>query len=456
MRTILHIDFNSYFARVEQQANPRLRGKPIGVTGGDRMKRTVVGAASVEAKKFGVKTGMNLYEARKLCPQLILVKGDSDKYLSTTKKFLNILKSYSPYIELFSIDEAFIELPQPKKSSPKLKMSSSNSIGRSIQIPDQARLALAPAKRVGNDVIEMAIDIKSQIRAKIGEWITCSIGISYNKFLAKLAGSLYKPDGLLVIADEQAAMRILDQIELNEVCGIGFRIKRRLNNMGIFNFSDLRRVNLEYLLASFKSYGQTLYNMSRGLDDSPVSPFYEKEEVKSIGHRHTIDHDADSYEEIKQILLKLSELVARRMRAKKLVGKTVSLWFRYAFKQTYNPGLSPQFQTGIGFLGDGAQSTVSFTSDGLEIFKTGWGIFMSLWDEKAIRMIGISISNLKPTTPENLNLLPEVKVKEVITKALDKINDKFGEFTLQRGVLLNSVKVYRKANPFLADRRFKL
>src|SRR3989344_8419099 len=110
MRTILHIDFNSFFATVEQQANPRLRGKPIGVTGGDRMERTVIGAASIEAKHFGVKTGMHLYDAKRLCPEIILVRGDSDKYLEVTKKFLNIIKDYSPYVEVFSIDEVFIEL----------------------------------------------------------------------------------------------------------------------------------------------------------------------------------------------------------------------------------------------------------------------------------------------------------------------------------------------------------
>jgi len=110
MKVILHIDFNSYFATVEQQANPRLRGKPVGVTGGDRLKRTVLGAASVEAKRFGVKTGMQIWEARKLCPQIILVPGDSDKYLETTKRFLGILKDYTPYLEVFSIDECFLEL----------------------------------------------------------------------------------------------------------------------------------------------------------------------------------------------------------------------------------------------------------------------------------------------------------------------------------------------------------
>ncbi|MCL4366325.1 DNA polymerase IV, partial [Patescibacteria group bacterium] len=274
-----------------------MRGKPIGVTGGDRVKRTVLGAASVEAKRFGVKTGMQIWQAKKLCPQIILVSGDSDKYLETTKRFLTILKDYSPYLEVFSIDEAFLEL---KNAS------------------------------VGNPAIEVAFEIKRRIKQEIGSYITCSVGISYNKLMAKLAGSLQKPDGLVVIPNQKAAMETLDRIELDKICGIGPRIKKRLNNMGIFNFYQLRQAPLENLSASFKSYGQILYNMARGIDYSVITPFYEKEEVKSIGHRHTIAHDTNDLVEIKQILLKLTELVARRLRTKNLVGKTIHCWYRQA------------------------------------------------------------------------------------------------------------------------------
>lgn len=404
MQCILHIDFNSYFASVEQQANPRLRGKPIGVTGGDRMERTVLGAASIEAKKFGIKTGMQIWEVKKLCPDIILVKGDSDKYMEVTKRFLGILKDYSPYLEVFSIDEVFLEVKSQKEK-----------------------------------VKNIALDIKKRIKAEIGEWITCSIGISYNKLMAKLAGSLYKPDGLVVIPDQKTAIKVLDQVELDRICGIGSRIKTRLNNMGIFNFSALRKVPLPALLASFKSYGQVLYNMARGIDESAVVPFYEKEEVKSVGHRHTIDHDTNDLAEIKQILLKLTELVARRLRVKNLVGKTVSCWFRYG-----------------NFEGEGMQTTIPYTQDGLEIFKAAWKIFHQIWSGEKIRMIGVSISNLKPQNPQNLSLLPETSRQETMLRVIDKINDKFGEFTLQRGVLLGSTQMRRKPNPFLADRRFKL
>ncbi len=443
MRTILHIDFNSYFATVEQQANPRLRGKPIGVTGGDRDKRTVVGAASVEAKRYGVRTGMNLAEALKLCPSLILVRGDSDKYLECTKRFLNILKGYSPYLEVFSIDEVFLELNKAVKGGGERGAPSS---ARSV-----ARTSDGAADRQDPERwLAIALEIKRRIRKELGEWITCSIGISYNKFMAKLAGSLYKPDGLVAILDEEAAQSILDQVELDEVCGIGFRIKKRLNNMGVFDFKNLRKIPLEILLASFKSYGQVLFNMSRGIDNSGVVPFYEKEEVKSVGHRHTIDHDTRDPVEIKQILLKLTELISRKLRSKKLVGKTVSCWFRYAFSLDYYQA------TGQKFAGDGMQCTINLTDDGLDIFNAAWQIFLKMWDQKSIRMIGASISNLRPLTPQNLSLLTETEKIHKITQALDKINDRYGEFTLQRGILLNSANVRRKANSFLADRRFKI
>ncbi len=434
VRAILHIDFNSYFASVEQQANPRLRGKPIGVTGGDRIKRTVIGAASIEAKRFGVKTGMAIWQAKKLCPQIILVKGDSDKYLETTKKFLSIVKSFSPIVEVFSIDEVFLQLPFviPRERSDRRN-------------PDSNLDCHAPSELAMT--LKIAQEIKSRVRSELGEYIKCSIGISYNKLMAKLAGSLQKPDGLVVIADQEEAIKVLDKIELDEICGIGRAIKKRLNNMGVFNFKDLRKTPLEALLASFKSYGKTLYDMARGIDERPILPFFEKPEVKSIGHRHTIDYDTSDPTEIKQILLKLTELIARKLRAKKLVGKTISCWFRRVRGATSTKVAPEQM---------GMQVTIFPTQDGLEIFKSAWKVFNYLWDGERIRMVGVSISNLKPQNPETLSLLPEVNKNKTITKAIDQINDKYGEFSLQRGVLLGSAKIQRKPNSFLADRRFKI
>lgn len=437
MRIILHIDFNSYFATVEQQANPRLRGKPIGVTGGDRTKRTVIGAASVEAKRFGVKTGMQIWEALQLCPQIILVAGDSDKYLECTKRFLNIVKDYSPYVEVFSIDEVFLEL------------------------------------RIQNNelrILNIAKEIKSRIRSEIGEWITCSIGISYNKLMAKLAGSLIKPDGLVVIKSEEQAMEVLDSVPLDEICGIGNRINKRLNKMGIFSFKSLRAVPKKLLLLEFKSYGNFLYDAARGIDNRPLIPFYQKGEVKSIGHRLTIDHDTNSEAEIKQIMLKLTELIARRLRSKALVGKTVSFWYRNALSFPVIPSSLIKNEGSVKnnsqilrfaqndrgyFSGGGMQTTIPYTQDGLKIFNASWKIFHQLWNKDRIRMVGVSISNLKSAEPKNLSFLDEDIRQEKIIKVLDIINNKYGEFTLKRGVLLGTTNIQRKANSFLADRRFK-
>ncbi|MBI3486194.1 DNA polymerase IV [Candidatus Daviesbacteria bacterium] len=446
MKTILHIDFNSYFATVEQQANPRLRGKPIGVTGGDRDSRTVVGAASIEAKARGVKTGMSLPEALKLCPELILVRGDSEKYLECTKRFLNILKDYSPNLEVFSIDEVFLELPSDGSGSCRSGISGASSlVTTSLRSTPETSHSAPPLA-----LLNIALEIKNKIRKEVGEWISCSIGISYNKVMAKFAGSLFKPNGLAIIADEEAAMKVLDQVDLDEICGIGFRVKKRLNNLGIFSFAQLRKVPLASLLAAFKSYGQFLYDISRGINYSPITPFYEKAEVKSIGHRHTLSHDTNDEIEIKQTLLKLTELVARRLRAKKLAGKTVSCWYRSAFDLNY-------FKlTGNKFKSDGMQVTISLIQDGLEIFNRAWKIFQTVWQKESIRMIGVSISNLKPENPKNLTFLEDKLRQEKIIQALDNINDRYGEFTLQRAILISSERIYRKPNPFLADRRFNI
>lgn len=447
MRWIIHIDFNSFFATVEQQANPRLRGKPIGVTGGDRTSRTVVGAASVEAKKRGVTTGMKIPDALKICPDLILVKGDSDKYLSINKKFLNILKGYSDKLEVFSIDEVFLEIDLRNYSERLRKQRTGDSENLTSGRSDSSG---NPSPSESFWLLKIASDIKDKIRNQAGDWITVSIGISYNKMLAKLAGSRYKPDGLMAIMDRDSAIWVLDRVELDDICGLGPRTKRHLNNMGVFNFKDLRKIPLQNLLSAFKSYGKILYDFARGEDPCPVIPFYEKEEVKSIGHQYTISRDIDNPQEIKQTLLKICELVARRARSKRLEGKTISFWFRYGFNLEY-------FKlTGDQFRSNGMQTTILYSNDGFDIFKAAWDIFLKLWDGTPIRFLSVSLSNLVHESKQTISLLDEVKKREVITRALDAVNNRYGEFTLQRATLLNSRKIRRMANSFMSDRRFEL
>ena len=195
-RTILHIDMNSYFATVEQQANPLLRGKPIAVSGRPNIQ-SVVATASYEAKKYGVKSGMNTWEAKKLCPFLIFIPGDPNKYIDITGRLIKIFKSYTPLVEIFSIDEVFLDLSHASSRAQ-----------------------------------EIALEIKVRIRREIGDKMTCSIGVASNKFLAKLASEKKKPDGLTIVTPETLD-EILLSSKLDDFCGIGRRILARLSDIRI-------------------------------------------------------------------------------------------------------------------------------------------------------------------------------------------------------------------------------
>lgn len=285
-RVIMHIDMNSYFATLEQQANPLLRGKPIAVSGRPHIN-SVVAAASIEAKKFGVKSGMSSWEAKKLCPKLIFIPGDPAKYIATTGKLLKIFKSCTPLVEVFSIDEVFIDV---------------TDIGRRGQT--------------------IALEIKRRIREEIGEHVACSIGIAPNKFLAKLASEKKKPDGLTVVTKDNLD-EILLSSKLDDFCGIGHRILSHLQGMGIYTVASLRTIPEEFLVAAFGIRGKEIKNMAWGIDDSALVPDYAQPEAKSFSHSLTLPQETSDRVYVESVLLYLSEKVARRMRADGFCGRVV-------------------------------------------------------------------------------------------------------------------------------------
>src|SRR5512136_1006250 len=227
-RTIMHIDMNAFFASVEQQCNPHLRGKPIAVIGS--AKRTVITTSSYEARAYGVKTGMNVYEAKQRCPHLILVIGDNRKYTWTSSQIIKIFKEFTPQVEVFSIDEAFLD------------------------VTGSLRL-FGSAERI-------AYLIKAGIRHQFG--ITCSIGIAPNKLLAKLASDMQKPDGLTVIRPEEVS-RILETVPVKDLCGVGRKTARQLALYGITSCGDLGRFPVGVLRQRFGVIGERLQQMGRGL-----------------------------------------------------------------------------------------------------------------------------------------------------------------------------------------------
>ncbi|MFP4497444.1 MAG: DNA polymerase IV [Vulcanimicrobiota bacterium] len=384
-RVIMHIDMNSYFASVEQQANPKLRGKPVGV-GGPSDGRTVVAAASVEAKRRGVKSGMSLFEVKRICPDMILVQGDFHKYATTTDRILRIFRRFTPLLEVFSIDEAFLDV--------------------------------TPTMETFENAIRVAYAVKSAIKREVGEWLTCSVGIAPNKLLAKLASDMKKPDGLVVVRKEDIPA-LLKSIELEDLCGIGSRTRRNLLKIGIDTVEKLGNTPVEILAKRFGKLGFWLHDMGNGIDESPVMPYYEIPEPKSMGHSYTLPKDTADAGEIFSTLLRLSEQVGRRLRAEKFRGRIV------------HAGIASS-----DFIHFGKQRALKkWTDDGFEIYKVAREIIEGFEYYGKIRHIRVSISELSKGAHQ-LSFLPEILKKERLVKAMDHINNKYGEFTVGRASLM--------------------
>ncbi len=393
---VAHIDMDSYFASVEQQANPALRGKNV-VVSGKEGSRTVIVAASKEAKKFGVKTAMTTIEARRLCPRLLFVEPDGKKYWEVHRKFMSIFKQFTEQVEVFSIDEAFLDLTSVVKDF--------------------------------SEAEKLIQSIKAQMKVKIGEVVTCSAGIAKNKFLAKLASDLKKPNGIVVVND-QNVIEILDGCKLSDFCGIGRRINERLDDMGIETVKKLRACSLENLIKEFGPHaGNHLYNMARGEDDSIVVS--EDFAPKSVSRSYTMNENTVDKKKILQLILILSEKCGRELRAQKLAGKTIQIYFR--FGDFSHAGLRVTLPVRI--------------NDGLAIYNIGEAAIKKYRLPKAVRLVGVRVENLAEHLEQQSLWLPERKRGQLMP-FLDKINDKYGEFTIKAGLLTDADAMREKVGGF--------
>jgi len=382
-RVIMHLDQNAFFASVEQQNNPELRGKPIAVIGAGH--RTIITTSSYEARKYGVKTGMTTWEGKRCCPDLILVVGDNRKYTHTSARVVQMMLDYTPLVEVFSIDEGFLDV------------TGSLSIFGSAE--------------------NIAYLLKARIRHHFG--ITCSIGIAPNKLLAKLASDMQKPDGLTIIRPEDVSS-VMNRTPIKDLCGIGKRTERQLSLLGIKTCGDLGRFPVEILRRKFGVIGEYLHRMGQGIDDSPVVPPEETDPVKSVGHSQTLERDIDRREDILKYILQLSEMVGRRARRYGVTGKTVTLYVRYA-----------DFFTSFG-----KQQTLSgYINLSDEIYRAAVRILDTVELEQPVRLLGVRLSNLRHHE-EQLPLFEDERRKVLATRAMDVVNGRYGEFTVTYGSLL--------------------
>jgi DNA polymerase IV len=402
MKIILHIDFDSFFASAEQQFDPKLRGKPIGVTA--QNGRTCIIASSREAKKLGIETGSRTFDALKICPEMTFVKADFNKYYEISKKFLNICKDYSPYVEMFSLDELFLDITK--------------------------------TEHLFDSKYKIIEQIKERIKNEIGEYITVSVGISHNKLLAKLASGLKKPNGVFEINSKNFE-GIYSKIPLNKVCGIGDRIAVRLNKLGIYSFPDLRKTPIALLKQEFGNVeADFLKNIAFGLDESPVVPYTEVPEVKSVGRNYCLPKNEYNKRIVLQNIFELCEEVGIKLRRLSKKGRTIGIFIG-------------------GYEDLGKRKTFEeYTDSGQEIFERCKVI---LKDEDFFktskyysRQISIWVGNLEDSENLTLSLFDQTKPPNLL-KTIDKINDKFGDHTIRNGFLLYSDKLTTVPNGYFGD-----
>ena len=402
---------NSYFASVEQQANPFLRGKPVGVVATMTANGCVI-ASSIEAKAKGIKTGCRVRDARAIDPHVILVPNDAAKYRTVTSGIMRILRSYTEEIEFYSIDEAFLDLT-----------------GFFASLDEAAAISEK---------------IRRRITGEVGEWLKCSIGIAPTRWLAKFAGDTASKGTTLVLHHGNLTAH-LDPRPLTDAWGIAHALERRLNRLNIYSLGDLRQYPVANMMTIFGILGYELWANVNGIEYATVQP---QRLPKSIGHSHVFAHKATSLDYPKAVLAKLCEKAGRRLRALDLEAH--GLWLGY--------GLPDRFSHQYGRSGGGGAVTLpSPIIDTRDIFRVCWDMLMGDLPRGALpNYLDITLFRLQPCSdqlelwsylpPEKDGATPRTRAERLVrgwprgkkdplalAVALDALNDKYGDFTVIRG-----------------------
>jgi DNA polymerase-4 len=339
-RKIIHIDMDAFYASVEQRDNPELRGKAIAVGGSPEGRGGVVATASYEARKFGVRSAMPSKKALQLCPEVIFVRPRFAVYKEVSQKIREIFRRYTDLIEPLSLDEAYLDVTQDKQN-----------IGSAIDIAKLIKQA-----------------IKDELQ------LTASAGISINKFVAKIASDMNKPDGLTFIGPSSIES-FMEKLAVEKFFGVGKVTAEKMKKMGLFTGADLKQLPEDEMVKHFGKAGRFYYQIARGIDNREVQP---NRETKSIGAEDTFPYDLTEIEEMNVELDKLSQTVANRLQQYQLKGRTTTLKIKYSdFKQiTRNYSVTEP-------VGD--FETISQTAKNLLLATEPEG--------KRIRLLGITLSN---------------------------------------------------------------
>ena len=382
-RTIFHVDMDAFFVSVEELYDPALKGKPV-VVGGQRDERGVVSAASYAARKFGVHSAMPLRTAAKLCPQAIFVNGHPERYRECSEKVHKVLCAFSPQVEMASIDEAYLDMT------------------------GTARLHGPPLKAAH----------ALHARMKSETLLNCSVGIGSSRLIAKVSSGQAKPNGLLWIVSGEEA-KFLAPLDVREIPGVGKVMESHLHALGIKKVADLAKLEESELEDRFGKWGLALAGKARGEDaggwfDTEVG---EDTGAKSISHEHTYNEDTADVSQLEATLMRLSEMVGRRLREANLHTRTVQLKLRYKDFSTITR----------------AHTLPAPTQLDTEIFEQIRALFRKNWKKgMQVRLLGVQTSSFE-SQPEQLSLLEDSRQqrwKDALAAA-DRLRDKFGESSVK-------------------------
>ncbi len=376
-RTIAHVDMDCFFAAVEALDNPEYRGKPLVVGGPRHSSRSVVSTCSYEARAYGVRSAMPISQAARLCPHAIFISGNMSRYVQVSDEIMDVLRQFTPLMQQVSIDEAFLDM--------------------------------TGCEHFYKDPQDIGVRIRRAIKDSSG--LTASVGIAENKFLAKLASSRCKPDGLMVVSPEDA-YDLLSTLPIGKLWGVGEKGEKALARYGIETVKDLRIWPKEWLVAQYGKWGAQLYDLARGIDGDPVIP---DEERKSYGSESTFDEDVTDIRALMHSLAQHTGRVGMRLRRAEKLARTVTIKVKYAdFSQiTRSKTLAEPFD------------------DDDAIYNTACALLEETDMRMAVRLIGLSVSGLSDF--RQLSLFEPGEPGGGIDEVLDDIVERYGAKGVIRG-----------------------
>lgn len=377
--TIAHIDCDAFYASVEKRDNPELITKPLIIGGG---KRGVVSTCCYIARTFGVRSAMPMFQATKLCPDAVILSPRMDKYAAISKQVREIFNNLTPAVEPISVDEAFLDLGGTDKLH-----------------------GMVPSKLLAKTA--------NQIAHEIG--ITVSVGLSYNKFLAKLASDLNKPSGFSIIGKEEAKTFLATQ-PISKIWGVGKVLKAKMNRAGITQVGQLQRMELKKLIADYGIMGERLYYFSRGDDSRNVST---ERKTKSVSNETTLETDISDYSSLKKHLWRLCEKLSSRLKDKHRSAKTITLKLKTANFRNVTRSVTLDGYTQMAEI----------------LYEQGCQLLKPECNGLEYRLIGIGVSQF---TDERFSDLPDLvddkkETKIKTERAMDKIRGKFGKDIINKG-----------------------